>query len=699
MLPHKSRRKSLRDAYLKIGVFGLICLAAVLLMAGCNVRQSSQLSDKFWAGVRPASGDTERLMRNFRYLKAAGRTELALRELEEAHHQDPDNLKIIDILAQCYEELGAWRRAENLYLEALARDRDNPALANNLCFSYYQAGKFDKAEACFRDLLKRQPQNATVRNNLGLLLVKTGRQEEAFRMWREHENDATAKTRLHQALAALGLTPQVDVARQADARGYNKESAAVPTPPALPMKPPGAEKSPVQTAAAPPVQAAGQAQPLAPAPPKPEETSAVPVLLEKAGQSGTQAAHGATGAVQAGGPMTSPRPAATAPKTAKLPDKPGPVTHLVLSTKQAASKAPAAKTAPVETAAISASSPGPQPAAAVAAVQPAAAGAPSPVKAEAAAAPAAISPGKIQGKPAIREAAAPASDASPLEPKRPNFLTVEELVNTRLDIRNGNGLQGFAALNGAWLTMEGFHVAAIGNHIDFGKKKTEISYQPQAERVAQVLKEDFFPEADLKASDGLGKDADVRITLGHDQKARKAKIDERMALLDLRAQLAVILASSRKSDEAAAVAVSTEEAEAQTTQAAKTVLARPPARISASEPVNTQAVILTAEELTKTKIELRNGNGVQDQARKLRSEMEGQGFNVVRIKNHIDFGMAQTKILHRNRAQRVAQALNQKYFRSARLEKTANLPENVDVKIILGKDLSGGLDLMAKLAN
>ncbi|MDI6853053.1 MAG: LytR C-terminal domain-containing protein [Deltaproteobacteria bacterium] len=704
MLPHESRSKSLRDAFLKTGAFGLAWLAAVLLIASCNIRQSGQLPDKFWAGVRPASGDTERLMKNFRYLKAAGRTELALKELEEAHYQDPGNLQIIDILAQCYEELGAWERAEKLYLQALDRDPDNPALANNLCFSYYQAGRFDKAEACFRDLLKRQPQNATVRNNLGLLLVKTGRQEQAFRLWREHENDATAKTRLNQALAALGMTPQMDVASAGEAK---KEAAAAPAAQAMPVKPQVAEPSPVQTALS-PVQTASQAQPLTAAPARTEETAAVPVMAEQPKQSEPQTAPAATAAVQDVMSVSAPLPAAAVPGTPKESVKPEPAAHSALSAGQTALKPAAERTeiraqattesasAPVKPPVIQASSPKSPPAAAVATVQPSPAQTPSPARAEPQAALAAASPDKAKGKTATRKLAAPAADASQPAPRRATILTVEELLNTRLDIRNGNGLQGIAALNRTWLTMEGFHVAAIGNHLDFGKEKTEISYQPQAERVAQVLREDFFPGADLKASDKLGKDTDVRITLGHDQKARKAKIEERVALLDLRAQLAVMLASSGKSEKASAVAATPKKAELQTTQSRKNESPESPAQISVSEPVNAQPVLLTAEELTKTKIELRNGNGVQDQARKLRAEMEVQGFTVVRIKNHIDFGMAQTKILHRSPAQRVARALNQKYFRSARLEEAANLPEDVDVKIILGKDLSGGLNLMAK---
>ena len=288
--------------------------------------------------------------------------------------------------------------------------------------------------------------------------------------------------------------------------------------------------------------------------------------------------------------------------------------------------------------------------------------------------------------------------STPIEPKRTDYLTAQERVNTRLEIKNGNGSKGIAALNRTWLTMEGFRVVAIGNHIDFGVKNTMIHYQPDAERVAQVLKENFFPQADLEPSEKLIKDADVRITLGHDQNSRKSQIVERIALLDLRGQLAVILAASTKPEPSPSVAAKTEPANTQTAQTSQPAPAsHAPAAVS--EPVNTQPITLTAADLTKTKIELRNGNGVQDQARKLRSQMEVQGFNVVRIKNHIDFGMEQTKILYRPGSERVAQALGQQYFRTALVEKTAKLPENVDVKVILGKDLAGGLDLMAKLTN
>ena len=680
MHQHHDRYRLTLDAgqALKIGAIGLVCLAVILFLVGCNTaffggKSSGQLSDKFWAGVRPPSGETERLLRNFRYLKAAGRTQLALRELEEAHQRDPDNLKIIDILAQCYEELGEWNRAEKLYLEALARDQDNPALANNLCFSYYLAGRFDKAESCFRDLLKRQPQNATVRNNLGLLLAKTGRQEEAYRLWREQESDAVARDRLNQALAALGLSPQTNLALRSKPDGA-KEAAAVAAPPAKTSVPPvraqtktapaltssAQKEQPLETRPAPALPGAPQV-----ATPVPSEKPVQPVTLSTASEQ-------EVGQVAASVPSTVP--VTTSVNEPGVSSQPRLTSHLAQPAAKVKNTAPIADNR---------------------AVAPAVKSVPTPV-------PSAAAPMKTQVKtaapatPKLTPQASPVS--APIEPKRKEYLTAQERVNTRLEIKNGNGIQGIAALNRTWLTVEGFRVAAIGNHIDFGLKNTVIHYQPQAERVAQVLKEDFFPQADLKPSGKLGKDADVRITLGHDQKSRKSQIAERIALLDLRAQLAVILASSAKPEPSPSVAAKTKPAETQTVLKSRPAPAAP-APAAVSEPVHTQPITLSAADLTKTKIELRNGNGVQDQARNFRSRMEGQGFNVVRIKNHIDFGMQQTKILYRPGSERVAQALGQKYFRMARVEETTKLPENVDVKVILGKDLSGGLDLMAKLAN
>ncbi|MBW1992418.1 MAG: LytR C-terminal domain-containing protein [Deltaproteobacteria bacterium] len=612
MQPHKGYRRALpAGRTILAGALGLLGLVVILLLAGCNYKFFSNRSapvEEFWAGVRPTSGDTERLLRNFRFLKAAGRTQLALKELEEAYQRDPDNLKIVDVLAQCYEELGYWDRAQEVYQEALAREPDNPALVNNLCFSYYLAGRYDKAESCFRELLKRHPENAKARNNLGLVLVKMGRQEEAYQLWREQEGEAVALKRLNQALAALGLPPRTSVARasktpksqpaQAAAEPAASAAAAVTAP-----VPAQASTSPVPVASSP------APQPSEP-PPATTPPEAPPAPLVRAPQKELPASfrhHPRSHLAYAAEKISHQSPAPERRPETPVEEKP----DLIPTPAAAKEKMPVATTAPEA--------------------------------------------------PAKKAEVAP---AAPATPKRHAFLTAEERVNTRLEIKNGNGVRRFAALHRTWLTMEGFRVADIGNYRDFGQKRTLILYKPEAERVARVLQKDFFPQAVLKPGPSLGKNAEVRIILGHDQIARKKQIAARIALLDLRAQLALLLASSGHSSQAKA---------------------KPDA--------------VGPADLKKAKIEVRNGNGVRGMARKFSARLKHQGFRVVRLGNHVNFGLQQTRILYRPKAAAVAQALGRRYLRTARLEETGTLPKGVDVKVILGQDLALGFSHLAKLAH
>ena len=97
---------------------------------------------------------------NAHYYKLMGQPELGLKEMEQAHQQNPDNLQITNLLAQNYEELGKFEAARQLYQEALTRHGSHPVLANNLCFSYYQEGRWQEAETCFRQTLARDPGNS-----------------------------------------------------------------------------------------------------------------------------------------------------------------------------------------------------------------------------------------------------------------------------------------------------------------------------------------------------------------------------------------------------------------------------------------------------------------------------------------------------------------------------------------------------------
>jgi Tfp pilus assembly protein PilF len=195
-----------------------------LWIIGCGATfPSGGPQSRFWSQVRPADLDTERLIHNARYFRTAGRTQLALKELEEAHQRDPNNLKIVNVLTQCYEELGDWQRAEELYLEAL-KESYNPALANNLYFSYYLAGKYEKAAKGFRKLLKEHPHSTTVRNNLGLVLTRMGKQEEALSLWEKAEGQDAAQKRLCQALTALGLMKSGEEGQQQVAKNAGTDS-------------------------------------------------------------------------------------------------------------------------------------------------------------------------------------------------------------------------------------------------------------------------------------------------------------------------------------------------------------------------------------------------------------------------------------------------------------------------------------------
>ncbi|OPX19810.1 MAG: hypothetical protein BZ151_07110, partial [Desulfobacca sp. 4484_104] len=57
------------------------------------------------------------------------------------------------------------------------------------------------------------------------------------------------------------------------------------------------------------------------------------------------------------------------------------------------------------------------------------------------------------------------------------LLTASELIETAIDIRNGSGIPNIARNSRTLLSLEGFNVVSIANHIDFGKQKTTIYYR------------------------------------------------------------------------------------------------------------------------------------------------------------------------------------------------------------------------------
>ena len=96
------------------------------------------------------------------------------------------------------------------------------------------------------------------------------------------------------------------------------------------------------------------------------------------------------------------------------------------------------------------------------------------------------------------------------------FLTSLELHETRIELKNGNGVQNLARNARRLLALEGFTVVSIGNHLDFGLEQTIIAYRPEAARVAQALSHKFFPEAILQEDGKTSPQADIRVSLGRD---------------------------------------------------------------------------------------------------------------------------------------------------------------------------------------
>jgi hypothetical protein len=106
--------------------------------------------------------------------------------------------------------------------------------------------------------------------------------------------------------------------------------------------------------------------------------------------------------------------------------------------------------------------------------------------------------------------------ARPLPSSASTILTAAERVDTAIEVRNGTWTKDLARQTRSLLNLEGFTVAMIGNHVDFGAAKTVIYYRPKAEKVARVVGATVFPRAALEPSRTLAKGMDIKILLGAD---------------------------------------------------------------------------------------------------------------------------------------------------------------------------------------
>jgi hypothetical protein len=123
-------------------------------------------------------------------------------------------------------------------------------------------------------------------------------------------------------------------------------------------------------------------------------------------------------------------------------------------------------------------------------------------------------PTAVPPKALAAGASAPTPRAAPRP--HPPPLTAAELMDTAIEIRNGTWTKNLARQTRARLRQQGFTVARIGNHLDFGATRTIIYYRPGADRVARAVGRAVFSGAGLEPSLKLKKGVDIKILLGAD---------------------------------------------------------------------------------------------------------------------------------------------------------------------------------------
>jgi Tfp pilus assembly protein PilF len=483
--------------------------------------------------------------------------------------------------------------------EAHLQEPNNMEILDALTQTYEELGDYDRAEELYKEAQSRGGRLPAIENNRCYDLYLQGRLDQAETCFRKllarQPDNKTARNNLglllcRQGRAAEALTMWREALSDGEARQHLGQAMAAlgeAVPPSLagPTPAPAGQ------------QVAAVAHPASPP---------APVIIKQASAPAPQAAPTPSPSLAA-----SP-PASPAPRAAQAPS-------VVAASVPARSPAPAPSPARQTPATVASFTPEKAPARA------------------AAVAAAAFPPSK---KPAL-----PSPATAAVRKPKTLLLTALDLEGTRIEVKNGNGIHDQAREARSRLSLEGFTVVGIGNHIDFGLEDTIIAYRPEAAKVAQALAQKFFPGAKLAKDGEISPGADIRVSLGLDQAGEQH-----------------LAAPPPVSDESHKLALS---------------------------PVAPLPDYLTAQELN-LRIEIRNGNGVAGQARETGGRLALEGFRVAHITNDKDFGLAQTVIAYRPEAARLARVIYKKYFPEADLQEEGTLPRWTDVRVSLGRDLISG---------
>jgi Flp pilus assembly protein TadD len=201
-------------------------LSLLLLLSGCQhaVHPSLEMQQKFFSSLKDSNPIEEHALRAAQYHNLVGRADLALNELNRALEQSPNSVRLLNAVGGCYDRLGNYAKARQMYEMILAQDAGNNLVKNNLGYSCYLSGDFAGAERIFQEILASQPGDTLARNNLGLVWCRQGKEKEAMGLWQKAEGDIQAREKLNQVLAFLGKPVEPSSGNAAQGKGKPPET-------------------------------------------------------------------------------------------------------------------------------------------------------------------------------------------------------------------------------------------------------------------------------------------------------------------------------------------------------------------------------------------------------------------------------------------------------------------------------------------
>lgn len=108
------------------------------------------------------------ILNNFAYSLAERGIELdrALRMVQRAVDEDPENSSYLDTIGWVYYKLGNYDKAKDFLYKAIEQDENNATLLNHLGDVYYRLGNTQKANEYWRLSLELDDSNTEIQTKI-----------------------------------------------------------------------------------------------------------------------------------------------------------------------------------------------------------------------------------------------------------------------------------------------------------------------------------------------------------------------------------------------------------------------------------------------------------------------------------------------------------------------------------------------------